>query len=93
MGSDESSFGRDRRICVQTDKIGGTGAAVQESKKFLGTSYDKVNMLNKLDVDEDKFRNEYFSQPFNVSSGGISILLQASSTPTLVQVQPFPTTR
>lgn len=46
------------------------GPLSKRAEKFLGTSYDKVNMLNKLDVDEDKFRNEYFSRkPFNVSSG------------------------
>ncbi len=46
------------------------GPLSKRAEKYLGTSYDKVNMLHKLNVDEDKFRNEFFSRkPFNVSSG------------------------
>ena len=46
------------------------GPLSSRAEKYVGTSYDKVNTLNKLDVDEKKFCIEYFSRkPFSIPVG------------------------
>ena len=61
-----------KNLTFKPDKtyVAELGPLSKRAEKYLGTSYDKVNMLHKLHVDEDKFRNEYFSRkPFKVSAG------------------------
>jgi hypothetical protein len=46
------------------------GPLSKRAEKYENTSYDKVNMLSKLNVDETKFRNEAFSRkPFTTPAG------------------------
>ncbi len=44
------------------------------AEKYVGTSYDKVNTLHKLDVDEKKFQMEFFSRkPFSIPVGSSKV--------------------
>ena len=44
------------------------------AEKYVGTSYDKVDTLHKLDVDEKKFQMEFFSRkPFSIPVGSSKV--------------------
>ena len=55
-------------------RISEPGPLSIRAEKYVGTSYDKVNALHKLDVDEKKFHMEFFSRkPFSIPIGSTKV--------------------